>query len=322
MKDLHKNSVSLWGRLGVQIDMTPEEFVILQKEDKTAKDLLVSLIKSDRCSLSGESYFPPEPNDEYLSEELGFDMDYQPIQREDDLSFGDRYDSGSPEINALRGNISNLRKELDTVLLYEPDYAPTLEKILAVQELELAALVEGVTLNLDSSDIIDAEHLDCFWYGGPIGSFEYKGFIVSIEVHGDVSLTVLDRDFKTELLDYKNKNNTGAFRNDDVRSVIKNDAELQVLNEEGRAVWSNNNWIEYFVFDENSNEVGPEALNGVLDTNNVLEAFDDPSWVKCVVDEIIGRDIKHKNVDDIIQSCECLSHNMSLGHKKATSLEI
>ena len=75
-------NISLWGRLGVQIDMTPEEFDIIQKNDVAARDLLVRLIKSDRCSLYGESYFPPEPNEEYISEELGFDIDFQPIQRE------------------------------------------------------------------------------------------------------------------------------------------------------------------------------------------------------------------------------------------------
>ena len=35
------NMVSLWGRLGVQVDMTPEEFEILKKNNKAAKDLLV-----------------------------------------------------------------------------------------------------------------------------------------------------------------------------------------------------------------------------------------------------------------------------------------
>lgn len=82
MSDNQNNKVSLWGRLGVQIDLTPDEFNILQKNDTAARDLLINLIKSDRCSLSGESYFPLEPNEKHLTEELEFDIDYQPIQKQ------------------------------------------------------------------------------------------------------------------------------------------------------------------------------------------------------------------------------------------------
>ena len=75
------DSVSLWGRLGVQIDLTPEEFEILKQNDKAAKELLISLVQSDRCFLYGESYFPPEPNEEYIFDSLEFDVDYQPLQK-------------------------------------------------------------------------------------------------------------------------------------------------------------------------------------------------------------------------------------------------
>lgn len=285
-EEVNDTSVSLRGRLGVQFDnITRAELEVLKKNDPAARDLLVDLIKSDRCFLCGESYFPPEPNEEYLSEELGFDIDYQPIHDSNNLNQAQTNVFEASEIIALRGNISNLRKELDSVLLYDPDYAPALEKILAVQELQLDAALEGVTINLESDSIIDASHLNCFWYGGPIGTLEYKGYTVSIEVHGDVSVTVLDNDMETELLDYRNKNNSGAYGNSEVLDVIKADEELQLLCNDGRLVYSNNNWIEYLIWDNNE-LVGPTVLDNVLDTDNVLEAFSDVSLFKNIIDDL------------------------------------
>lgn len=161
MRNKKEKIVSLWGRLGVQIDMTPEEFEVLKKNDVAARDLLVELIKSDRCSLSGETYFPPEPNEEYLADlddYLEFDIGFQPLQS-DEFEVMEQTlleQRENPEIWALRGEISNLRHELDGALIYDPDYAPTIEKCLAVRELELDAALKGVELGLEPGDIIDA----------------------------------------------------------------------------------------------------------------------------------------------------------------------
>lgn len=83
----NNGGISLWGRLGVQIEgISPEEFEVLKKNDPAARELLISLIKSERCYLNGDSYFPPEPNEGYLSEELGFDIEYQPIHDSNNLN--------------------------------------------------------------------------------------------------------------------------------------------------------------------------------------------------------------------------------------------
>lgn len=349
MADKNENTVSLWGRLGVQIDMTPEEFEILQKNDVTARDLLINLIKSDRCFLSGESYFPEGyPNEGYVENDYDFEfnIDFQPIQKEQpivdaldvfiesevpfrleeildidapeevvqelirevkaatdvmfdyehfDIFLMDKYEElcgvDKEEIKRLQGEISFLRDEVDglAMLDFSDDLILQKEKRIAILECKLKAEKAGVKLHLAPENIIDADHLDCFWYGGQIGAFEYKGYTISIEVHGDVRLTLLDGAYKEELLIYNNRNNTGAYKahdNDEVLALIKNDEAFHQLCNDGRIVFSNNNWVEYLVLDAEGNQINDIAWDNVLD-NNVLEAFDDPIWVKSVVDEII-----------------------------------
>lgn len=360
-REYNKN-ISLWGRLGVQIDMTPEEFKVLQKNDKAAKDLLVELIKSDRCSLYGESYFPPEPNEEHISEELGFDLDYQPIQKEQpmvdaldvfiesevpfrlkevfdidapekivqelirevkadtdkmfdyehfDIFLKDKYEElcgvDREAIKKLQKQISFLRDEIDglNMLNDSEDLISIKKKQVAILECQLNAEKVGVKLYLAPEKIIDAEHLDCFWYGGQIGAFEYKGYTVSIEVHGDVSATLLDGSHKEELLYYNDRDNSGAYKYGSVLEFIKDDDTLHRLIDNGQLVFSLNNWVEYLVLDAEGNQINDIAWDNVLD-NNVLEAFDDPEWVKYVVNEIVERD-KQKGLQDIIDSCEEVS---------------
>lgn len=349
MANKNENTVSLWGRLGVQIDMTPEEFEILKENDEKAKDLLVKLIKSDRCFLDGESYFPEGyPNEGYVENDYDFEfnIDHQPLQKEQpfkdaldvfieaevpfrldeilgvdapeevvqeligevkantDVMFDyDRFDGFLEEkyeelqgldqeaIKALQGEISFLRDEIDglTMLNDSEDLISQKEKRLAILECQLSAAKVGVKLYLTMNDIIDAEHLDCFWYGGQIGAFKYKDYTVSIEVHGDVRLTVLDEECREELLVYGNRNNTGAYKahdSDEVLAVIKDDETFHKLIDDGRIVFSNNNWVEYLIFDPNGKNITDFGWDTVLD-NNVLDAFDDPTWVKTEIDEII-----------------------------------
>jgi len=290
MANKKEKLVSLWGRLGVQIHMTPEEFEVLQKNDEAARDLLLELIKSNRCSLSGESYFPPQSINmvDELIDELEFDIDFQSLQSDEFEAMEQTLleQKENPEIWALRGEISNLRHELDSALIYDPEYAPKIEKCLAIRELELNAALEGVKLSLDPDDIIDAEHLDCFWYGGSIGSLKYKGYTVSIEVHGEVRLSVLDEATKTELLYYINKNNSGAYENSEVKDLISDDETLHKLRDEGRAVWSNNNWVEYRIFKPSGEEIDLFGWDTVLD-DNVLEAFSDVNYYKDIIDELV-----------------------------------
>lgn len=72
-------TIGLWARLGVSLNVTPDELAVLKGGDaQKAEDLLVGLVRSDRCAMDGDTYFPVEANEEHLGdmrEELAFDLD-------------------------------------------------------------------------------------------------------------------------------------------------------------------------------------------------------------------------------------------------------
>lgn len=324
MANKKENTVSLWGRLGVQIDMTPEEFEVLKKNDKTAKDLLVELIKSDRCYLSGESYFPPEANEELsdLDEYMEFDIGFQPLQSDEFEAMEQTLleQRENPEIWALRGEISNLRHELDGALIYDPERAPKIEKCLAVRELELNAALEGVELNLDPDDIIDAEHLDCFWYDGYIGSIEYKGYVVEVKVVGDVRFSLFDENLEF-LADFNNPTH------EDILPYIKDDEILHNLIEDCRVIFSLNNQVKYVVHDKEDNVIKSIPYYNILG-ENVLEAFADVSVYKELIDKIVlandkevARNGAHSFLEDNIAAAKQMKKDITpdgISHKDIT----
>ena len=71
-------SVTLCGRLGITLDVTPEELDVLNSKDlKAAQQQLVKLVLSDRCRMSGDTYFPYDWNEEIYDsyeDELCFDL--------------------------------------------------------------------------------------------------------------------------------------------------------------------------------------------------------------------------------------------------------
>lgn len=81
-KEASDGCITLWGRLGVDIKMTPEEFAVLKNGGREADNLLVSLIRSDRCRINGDTYFPEAPNDKHISEDLEFDLDPQALHKD------------------------------------------------------------------------------------------------------------------------------------------------------------------------------------------------------------------------------------------------
>ena len=148
-----------------------------------------------------------------------------------------------------------------------------------VKMLKEEALKYGAVLDLNADDIIDMEHLDCFWYGGPLATIEYRGEKINFDIHGEVRLSILDETFDQEIYRYINKNNSGAYSDAELRGYIKNDAQLQEMDNSGRLAWHNNNWIEFFA------EVNGEELNDVVGENNILEAFKDIKPYIDMIDE-------------------------------------
>ena len=74
MTERNTNPISLWARLGVSISVTQEELTTLLTGGNEAKNLMVSLIQSERCVLDGETYFPCPANENYISDDLEFDF--------------------------------------------------------------------------------------------------------------------------------------------------------------------------------------------------------------------------------------------------------
>lgn len=132
----------------------------------------------------------------------------------------------------------------------------------------------GAILDCSHKDFIDDSHLNCVWYGGCFGILKYKGFEVWFTVCGEVRFTYFaDFEHEIELLDYVDKNNDGAWMNSEAREILKNDTVLQIADDEDRIYWSNNNWVEYRIYDEKGeNLVNDLFCDTVLD-DNVLDAL-------------------------------------------------
>lgn len=188
------------------------------------------------------------------------------------------------KVDALRAGMSNLRHEINGAASNDPDLLPELEKYSALLDIQHSAAVNGVKVNLDTDKIIDLDHLNCLWYGGVIGSLEYKGYTVSVEVHGDVNVSVLSEKYDDVLCEYKNKNNSGV-QSHEILKYIGDDSQLEALASEGRLAWENNNWVEFVVLDKDGNVVDTPMVETVLD-DNILDAFDDVSFYKNLIDEI------------------------------------
>lgn len=88
--DEQNETLHLWGRLGISLDVTPQEFAILNSDDeRSAQELLVTLIQSNRCQMDGNTYFPYK--DEALrpdnpEEDLEFELDPRPLRPEQEPS--------------------------------------------------------------------------------------------------------------------------------------------------------------------------------------------------------------------------------------------
>ena len=156
---------------------------------------------------------------------------------------------------------------------------------LEIEEIVKTGEKAGVDVCIDGRNFIDKEHLDCFWYGGYLGSVRYRDYSIDIEVHGDVRATIFDKDGNEEY-HYVNKNNDGAYSYSEVRNLIKNDAELQAFNESGRICFENNNWVEIFLRDADGEDSG--LVFDVLG-DNVLDAFriENVEWYKEIIDNFI-----------------------------------
>ena len=73
--------INIWGRLGISLNITPEQLKVLKGGDReAAHNLFVDLVLSEHCSMHGDTYFPEDGNEHYITEgELEFDLPEKPL---------------------------------------------------------------------------------------------------------------------------------------------------------------------------------------------------------------------------------------------------
>ncbi len=71
---LDENNIQLNARLGISLNISNNELNTLKKGDNQSQELLLKLIRSERCVVCGDTYFPEPWNEEYLSDDLNFDL--------------------------------------------------------------------------------------------------------------------------------------------------------------------------------------------------------------------------------------------------------
>ncbi len=71
--------IQLSARLGITLQVTRDELKKLKENDLSAEKLFISLFQSDRCKMSGDTYFPEPWNEGYLDDDLNFDLPEAPL---------------------------------------------------------------------------------------------------------------------------------------------------------------------------------------------------------------------------------------------------
>lgn len=132
-------------------------------------------------------------------------------------------------------------------------------------------------IELSIEQFIDDEHKSCLWYGGMVATAEYKDHVFWLKANGDVSASLLDKDYKEEIASVRDKENRGAFY-EEFSSEIANDTELGCLEDDGRLVFSNNNWFEVFV----------ETPDGVM--HDLMDVCCSDYLDDCILEMIAGMD--------------------------------
>ena len=132
----------------------------------------------------------------------------------------------------------------------------------------------GMEVVVDEDFFIDNDHLNCFWYGGRFATFLHNGWKMHLEVNGDVYVSSENESFC-----YNNRCNDGAWGHD-ICAYIKDDKCLDALKRESKIVFENSNWIEWLIQPPNSERIMNlyPAVDTLLETDNVLEAFDNPAF--------------------------------------------
>lgn len=85
------SSIQLEARLGINFMVSPAELEILRGDDYEASQaLLLQIIASDRCMLGGDTYLPGPWNEDYLDDDVNFELPERPLHSNPQMSLNDR----------------------------------------------------------------------------------------------------------------------------------------------------------------------------------------------------------------------------------------
>ncbi len=140
-----------------------------------------------------------------------------------------------------------------------------------IKRLNKKAKKLGVILEFNPENF-EKGKLDCSWYGGHIATIVLGANIeISICIQGDIVVTLLDKDSKV-IAESRDKCNSGAFLSN-MSPYIKNDKHLSRLIQDGRLVYTNNNWIEFNGYID-LNFIDLSCVDDNILDNNILVAIE------------------------------------------------
>ena len=135
---------------------------------------------------------------------------------------------------------------------------------------------EKYSVKIEISQLIDKDHLNCFWYGGQVGSIEYKGYKIVIGAYGDIGIS---GEINGSYVDFRDKSNSGAAYPDIAIEYGVDDDQLYSLlygNGKDFLSFKNNNWFEVDLISPDGKWIDLSGADNVLD-DNLLDCFADVS---------------------------------------------
>lgn len=139
---------------------------------------------------------------------------------------------------------------------------------------EIKKQEEKYGVEIEISQFIDKDHLDCLWYGGEVGTIKLQnGYIITIGAYGDIFLSgYIDGSY----IYIKDKSNNGNVYSE--LGHLLDDRELHKLLESdatnNRLVLDNNNWFEVDLISPKGEWIDLCGADNVLE-DNLLDCFTD-----------------------------------------------
>lgn len=148
-------------------------------------------------------------------------------------------------------------------------------------------------VEIEITQLIDKDHLDCIWYGGEVGRIRYKGYSIVISAYGEIRIYGT---INGQYVDVVDKNNYGriyealaieyGIDDDSLYSLLKDCPNSFKGNENNYLEYGYNNWFEVDLISPDGEWIDLCGADNVLE-NNLLDCFEDVEEYFFYVDEEI-----------------------------------